>query len=86
MSIHSLCLPEGVDVADALARAADGEETWDSQDNPTHDDWEALRHAESAYFAMQRRLAAAQSASRLGLAGHTRRREKLRVQRRERSE
>lgn len=86
MGIHSLALPEGVDVADALARAADGEETWESQDNPGHDDWEALRHAESAYFAMQRRLKLAESSSLEALTGHTRRREKLRVQRRERGE
>ena len=52
MGIHSLCLPEGVDVDVELARAEDGESSWESQDNPGPDDWAALRHAESAYFAM----------------------------------
>lgn len=59
MSIHSLPMVDGVDVADLIAREEYGEDTLESQDNPTADDWQALRHAESAYFAMQRRLAAA---------------------------
>ena len=86
MGIHSLALPEGVDVDVALARASDGEESWESQDNPGPDDRAALRHAESAYLAMQRRLPSTVPAERSALAGHSRRREKLRVQRRERGE
>ena len=87
MGIHSLCLPEGVDVDVELARAEDGESSWESQDNPGPDDWAALRHAESAYFAMQRRMAGRSEPRALeALTGHSRRREKLKVLRRERGE
>lgn len=40
MSIHSLPMVDGVDVADLIAREEYGADTLESQDNPTHDDWE----------------------------------------------
>lgn len=84
MGIHSLSLPEGVDVHEALARAADGDESFESQDNPTHDDWEALRHAESAYWEMvagMRRRDEPRAVE--ALSGHSIRREKRKHRRRE---
>ena len=84
MGIHSLSLPEGVDIHDALARAESGDDTFESQDNPNHDDWEALRHAESAYFAMVQRLKQGDEPRALkALTGHSIRREKRKHRRRE---
>lgn len=84
MGIHSLLLPDGIDVHDALARAEDGEDTCESQDNPGRDDWEALRHAESAYFAMMAGMARrAEPREFEALTGHSIRRERRKHRRRE---
>ena len=54
MSIHSLPDVPGVDVADLLAREMAGDDTVESQDNPSRDDWELLaeerRQADWAYY------------------------------------
>ena len=49
MSIHSLNLPEGVDIDQYLQEDVAGEDTVESQDNMTHEDYVAMGRAESSY-------------------------------------
>ena len=65
MGIHSLCLPEGVDVNEVLEREASGEYTVESQDNPRRGDWEELRGREAAYYRVLRRRKRSEKPRRL---------------------
>ena len=54
MSIHSIDLPPGVDIADVIAREEYGEESYESQDNVAVERQER-READAVYWRTIRR-------------------------------
>lgn len=76
MGIHSLVLPEGVDVDTVLARAAyEDDETCETQDNPSGLEWRLYLAGQADKRRSHHR--------KVALKGHSIRREKLKVMRRD---